>query len=47
MMKPESRCNYIADNVVEGNLQCKEKRPAPSGGGNRVQGKREDPCRRL
>jgi hypothetical protein len=34
-------------NVINGNLQCKENRPAPTGGGNRVGGNKEDQCRRF
>lgn len=34
-------------NVVGGNLQCKENRPAPTGGGNIVHGNKEDQCRSL
>lgn len=37
----------IQSNVVEGNLQCKENRPAPVGGRNTVYGNKEDQCRRL
>ena len=37
----------IASNRVNGNLQCKENRPAPTGGGNVVQGNKEDQCARL
>jgi hypothetical protein len=37
----------IASNRVNGNLQCKENRPAPVGGGNIVQGNKEDQCARL
>jgi hypothetical protein len=37
----------IASNRVDGNLQCKENRPAPTGGGNVVQGVKEDQCARL
>ncbi len=37
----------IARNVIDGNLQCKENRPAPTGGDNRVEGDKEDQCRRL
>lgn len=37
----------IFRNLVDGNLQCKENRPAPTGGGNRVQGNKEDQCRRF
>lgn len=34
-------------NRIDGNLQCKSNRPAPRGGGNVVQGNKEDQCRRL
>ncbi|WP_432558735.1 hypothetical protein [Granulicoccus sp. GXG6511] len=34
-------------NVVDGNLQCKENVPAPTGGANIVHGNKEDQCRRL
>jgi hypothetical protein len=37
----------IARNVVDGNLQCKSNRPAPTGGHNVVQGNKEDQCARL
>lgn len=37
----------IRGNVIDGNLQCKANRPAPVGGGNRVEGNKEDQCRRL
>jgi hypothetical protein len=37
----------ISSNRVGGNLQCKENSPAPTGGGNVVQGNKEDQCRRL
>ena len=37
----------IVDNRIDGNLQCKENSPAPTGGGNRVQGNKEDQCKRL
>ncbi len=37
----------IYRNVVDGNLQCKQNRPAPVGGSNRVQGNKEDQCRRF
>lgn len=33
-------------NRIDGNLQCKENRPAPTGGGNRAASK-EDQCARL
>ena len=34
----------IFRNVVDGNLQCKENDPAPTGGGNTVGGNKEDQC---
>jgi hypothetical protein len=37
----------ISRNRIEGNLQCKENRRRPIGGGNRVQGVKEDQCARL
>jgi len=37
----------IFRNVVDGNLQCKENRPRPIGGGNVVGGNKEDQCRRF
>ena len=37
----------IRKNRIDGNLQCKENRPAPVGGGNIVQGNKEDQCRTL
>jgi len=37
----------IRKNRVDGNLQCKENRPRPTGGGNIVQGDKEDQCRRF
>jgi hypothetical protein len=37
----------IFRNVVNGNLQCKENRPRPTGGGNIVGGNKEDQCRRF
>ncbi len=37
----------IVNNRVDGNLQCKENVPRPTGGGNIVQGNKEDQCRRL
>jgi hypothetical protein len=39
--------NVIEANRVDGNLQCKENAPAPTGGGNVVRGSKEDQCRRL
>ena len=35
----------IYDNRIDGNLQCKANRPSPVGGGNIVQGNKEDQCR--
>lgn len=37
----------IADNVIDGNLQCKSNTPPPAGGNNRVQGNKEDQCANL
>ena len=37
----------IADNIINGNLQCKENEPAPDGGGNQVGGNKEDQCAPL
>lgn len=37
----------ISDNVIDGNLQCKSNNPAPTGGGNTVQGNKEDQCSGL
>ena len=37
----------ITTNRVDGNLQCKENEPAPTGGGNVVQGNKEDQCASL
>jgi hypothetical protein len=36
----------VTRNRVNGNLQCKENVPAPTGGGNIVQGNKEDQCAR-
>jgi hypothetical protein len=37
----------ITRNRINGNLQCKENRRRPGGGGNRVQGVKDDQCARL
>jgi hypothetical protein len=37
----------IFRNVVNGNLQCKENRPAPTGAANVVGGTKEDQCARF
>jgi cytoskeletal protein CcmA (bactofilin family) len=37
----------IRKNRIDGNLQCKENDPAPVGGGNIVQGNKEDQCAGL
>jgi len=37
----------IRRNRIDGNLQCKENVPRPIGGGNIVQGNKEDQCARL
>jgi hypothetical protein len=37
----------ISLNIIDGNLQCKENVPPPTGGGNDVQGNAEDQCATL
>jgi hypothetical protein len=37
----------ILGNVIDGNLQCKENKPVPTGGNNKVQGNKEDQCKKL
>jgi hypothetical protein len=37
----------INANRINENLQCKENRPFPLGGGNTVQGSKEDQCSAL
>jgi hypothetical protein len=37
----------ISQNIIDGNLQCKENVPPPTGGGNDVQGNAEDQCAML
>jgi hypothetical protein len=37
----------VTANRIDGNLQCKENSPPPTGGGNIVQGNKEDQCARL
>lgn len=37
----------IRQNRINGNLQCKENAPSPVGGGNIVQGSKEDQCAKL
>jgi hypothetical protein len=37
----------ISKNIIDGNLQCKENDPPPTGGGNDVQGNAEDQCATL
>lgn len=37
----------IRGNRIDGNLQCKENRPAPVGGNNIVDGNKEDQCAKL
>ena len=34
----------IRNNTIDGNLQCKDNNPAPTGSGNDVSGDREDQC---
>lgn len=38
---------YVIRNTVDGNLQCKGNKPAPTGGQNKVDGNKENQCRRL
>jgi hypothetical protein len=38
---------HIQGNVIDGNLQCKENKPDPTGGGNEVEGNKEDQCENL
>ena len=40
----DARCVLESGVRVDGNLQCKENRPAPSGSRNVVQGNKEDQC---
>lgn len=42
-----NRGALASSNRVDGNLQCKGNSPAPTGGGNVVQGNKEDQCARL
>jgi hypothetical protein len=37
----------VRRNRIDGNLQCKENRRTPTGGGNVVQGNKEDQCAHL
>ena len=37
----------VRRNRVDGNLQCKSNRPRPAGGGNVVEGNKEDQCSSL
>ena len=37
----------IRGNLIDGNLQCKENKPAPTGGNNKVNGNKEDQCKKL
>jgi hypothetical protein len=37
----------VTSNRINGNLQCKENSPGPKGGGNVVQGTKEDQCSGL
>ena len=37
----------IGNNTVDGNLQCEDNNPAPTGGGNTVEGDKEDQCSGL
>ncbi|HEX7131692.1 MAG TPA: hypothetical protein VF228_03920 [Iamia sp.] len=42
-----NRGALASHNRIDGNLQCKSNNPAPTGGGNVVQGNKEDQCARL
>lgn len=42
-----NRGALASQNRIDGNLQCKSNSPAPTGGGNVVQGNKEDQCARL
>ncbi len=42
-----NRLARIFDNIVGGNLQCQENEPPPVGARNRVDGNKEDQCRRF
>src|SRR5688500_12425542 len=37
----------FSTNIIDGNLQCKENEPPPTGGGNDVHGNAEDQCAAL
>ena len=37
----------VSANTIGGNLQCQSNRPAPTGGGNVVDGSKEGQCRAL
>jgi len=37
----------VVRNTVDGNLQCKSNKPAPTGKSNKVKGNKEDQCRKL
>ena len=37
----------VKGNTIDGNLQCKENTPAPTGGNNEVHESKEDQCRNL
>jgi hypothetical protein len=43
----DARARDANRNVIDGNLQCKSKRPRPTGDDNRVQSNKEDQCRRM
>lgn len=44
---PEHRRGEHPQQHVNGHLQCKENNPPPTGGGNVVQGNKDDQCPRL
>lgn len=47
VFKNPAGAKTINRNVIDGNLQCKENTPAPTGAGNVVRGSAEDQCARL
>ena len=46
-LKKNTQKIVVSDNVIDGNLQCESNRIQPTGGNNRVEGNKEDQCRRL
>ena len=46
-LKKNSQKIVVSDNIIDGNLQCESNQVQPTGGNNRVDGNKEDQCRRL